>query len=274
MRVKETLAWGAKQLKNSPSSRLDAEVLLAFAIDADKTSLYRNPTRPISPTKVKKYQKLIGQRALSVPVAYLTNTKEFYGLPFYVNRTVLIPRPETEALVKLAIKIAGKKNIKKVHDVGTGSGNIAVALAKNLPRIKVVASDICRRALKVAERNVKSHRVNRQIELVHSPLANHIKTAKLIVANLPYVPSRYDAPKDVLHEPKKAIFAGEDGLKLYRQLFTDKFFKTFAGTCLIELGNRQAKPMKQWLAQHLPNTKITPILGISRETCGLRIDFS
>lgn len=274
MKTKTSIDWGVKQLKYSSTPRLDAEVLLAYATKKDKTDLYQNLNKDVLPLQLKKYRLLINQRAKSIPIAHLTGYKEFYNLTFHVNSHTLIPRPETEAMVEKAIAIAKTKNIKKIYDIGTGSGNIAIALAKNLPNIKIIASDICKCALQVAKRNVLNHDLEEQIELIHSNLSEHIKTTKLIVANLPYVPEHYEVSKDILFEPKKALFAGVDGLDLYKKMFGEKLFNKFNGIVLIELGANQYKPMSKCLEQQFANIKITPIDDIDTTICGLMVDFS
>ncbi|RLC37307.1 peptide chain release factor N(5)-glutamine methyltransferase [candidate division Kazan bacterium] len=274
MKIKEAVDWGTKQLKYSSSPRLDAEVLLSFASQKPKTDLYARPFAIIPTLRTKKYKALIKERAASVPIAYLTKQKEFFNITFYVDHHVLIPRPETEAIVKNAIELARKKKIKIIYDIGTGCGNIAIALAKNLPSAKIVASDICRQALSVAKRNILNQGLENQIEIVHSNLAEHIKTAELIVANLPYIPEYYRVSKDILFEPQKALFAGMDGLKFYRRLFKETFPRLFRGTVLIELGTKQYEPMSNWLIQHFSNVQTTPINNIDGSICGLKANFS
>lgn len=274
MKIKKILQWGVSRLRNSPSSRLDAEVLLAFALKTDRTCLYQNPDQEVKPARLKNYRRLIRQRATFVPVAYLVHQKEFLGLPFYVNQSVLIPRPETEALVERAIRLAEDKNIKKIHDVGTGSGNIAVSLAVNLPKARIVASDICQQALKVAARNAREHQVASRIQFIRSDLAQHIRSAKLIIANLPYVPLRFLVPPDIIYEPRRSLFAGEDGLTLYKRFFTGSIFQHFKGICIIELGPRQVSAMKKWLRRCFSNITIAPLRGIDGQVVGLEIEFN
>ncbi len=274
MEIKDALKWGANRLKNSLSSRLDAEVLLAFILKTDKNFLYKNPNQTVKSERLKGYREIIGQRANFVPVAYLIRQKEFLGLLFYVNRSVLIPRPETEALVARAIQLARKKNTRKIYDVGTGSGNIAVSLAVHLPKTAIVASDICEKALKVAAKNAAQHKVAARIRFVRSDLASHISSAKFIVANLPYVPQRYLVSRDISHEPNKALFAGEDGLDLYRRFFESPIFETFGGICLIELGTRQIPAIKKWLKHNFSKVSFTPLRGIDGQTVGLELNFS
>lgn len=274
MKINETIAWGANQLKQSFSPRLDAELLLAYSCKLERSDLYKNINQVVTQSQLKKYKTMIGKRIQSIPVAHIINKKDFYNLTFHVNTHTLVPRPETEAIVDRAIKIAKSKEIKKIYDIGTGSGNIAIAIAKNLPDTKLIASDICKRALNVAKRNVLNYNLEKQVKLVHSNLSDHIKTAPLVVANLPYVPEHYEVSKDILHEPKKALFAGADGLDLYRKLFSEKLFKKFNGIILIEFGTTQYEPMVVWLTQHFRDVKITPIRNIDDTISGLEADFS
>jgi len=274
MRIKQAIDWGVNQLPNSFSPRLDAEVLLAFASKKTRTNLYQIPNTTISPSQLKKYKTLIAKRATSIPIAHITHQKEFFDIIFHVNSNTLIPRPETEAIVTSTMELARNKNITTIYDVGTGCGNIAIALAKNLPNTNIIASDICKRTLQVAKRNVVAYKLENQIKIIHSNLTEHITTAQLIVANLPYVPEHYKVSKDILFEPPKALFAGVDGLDIYKKFFSSKIFKVFRGVCVIELGVKQFELMSNWLAQHFPGITTSPINNIDGTICGLRANFN
>ncbi|OGB73478.1 hypothetical protein A3K24_01295 [candidate division Kazan bacterium RIFCSPHIGHO2_01_FULL_44_14] len=267
MKIKTALNWATKQLPASSTPRLDAEVLLAHILGVSKTDLYINSEQRLSPIVEVRYRWLIARRHSGVPVAYLTGQKEFFGLNFIVNRQVLIPRPETETIVRRTIELIERHNLSVVHEVGTGSGNIAVALTKNLPTLRVVASDISETALKVARRNAIQYGVDDRIEFICANLGEHIPSVDLVVANLPYVPTDYYPTREVFHEPSMAVFVPDDGLGLYRQFFLNTKFR-FA---VVELGPWQMDILVPWLKTNFPGTTIAPVKDDSGYVCGLEI---
>lgn len=155
----------------------------------------------------------------NTPIQYKRGWVEFYKLRFKVTQDVLIPRPETELLVDEVLRLKPKV----VLDIGTGSGNIAISIAKNLPGVKVIASDISIKALKIAKQNAKLHAVKEQIDFIISDLLENINmSSDVIVTNLPYIPTERisyldSSVKD--YEPRIALDGGEDGFSIYRKLF-------------------------------------------------------
>ncbi|MEW6407954.1 MAG: HemK/PrmC family methyltransferase [Patescibacteria group bacterium] len=179
MQIEQALKYGSTILKNkSDSSALDAEILLSYVLKKSRTFLFTYPEKKLTKTQWQKYKKLIARCAKYEPIAYITRRKEFYGLDFYVDKRVLIPRPKTEELVEKILTYLQKtkhqmSNIK-ICDVGTGSGCIAIALAKNLPQAKIYAVDISKKALKIAKLNAKKHKVLKQIKFIQSDLFSKI----------------------------------------------------------------------------------------------------
>lgn len=273
MLVKDAILYGVAKLDNMPSPRLDAEILLAYVLRMTRTKLLSELYFELPNQQINDFQMLIDKRAKNIPVAYLTGKKEFMGLDFFVDENVLIPRPETESIVEAALKLIKTKKLTKIFDVGTGSGNIAIAITKNLPDLKVVASDISKEALNVAKKNVEIHGIESRIEFVQSHLAEHIKDAELIIANLPYVPETYAVMEDILHEPKMAVFGGNDGLGLYREMFGQPVFKDYKGFVIIEFGERQYEAMKTWLEKTFDEIEITSIKNIDNSRTGIVIEF-
>jgi len=228
MTIEQVLSEATVKLekKKIPSADLDAEVLLSHVLKKPREYLFTHSDKPLSTYQLKNLRTLISSRLRHEPVAYLTGHKEFYGLDFIVNKKVLIPRPETESLVETVIKQV-KRNTKNetpktvIADIGTGSGCIAVALKKNLPQIKVIATDKSATALKVARRNAKKHQV--KIQFKQGNLLEPVKNLKIdiIVANLPYLKDNLDYPdrKVIKYEPALALKGGPDGLKIYRQFY-------------------------------------------------------
>ena len=209
--------------------RFEAEVLLRYAMRlADRALLFLEPERRPSPAARKRFFDYVSRRAAGEPLPYIVGEKEFFSLPFYVTPDVLIPRPVTEHLVEACLRWLARqeKHTYLVADIGTGSGNIAVALAVNDPRVRVVATDISHGALLVAKRNLQRHRVASRVRLIRCDLLNAIHPDvrfDIIVSNPPYVTTaEYNAvPKEVRREPRLAVFAGADGLFFYRRIFTE-----------------------------------------------------
>ncbi len=206
--------------------RLEAEILLAHALGQDRLQLYLDHHRPLHHNELTAYRRLIAQRREGTPTAYLTGHKEFWSLDFEVDRRVLIPRPETELLVEAVINRLREKPAVLLADIGTGSGAIAVALAKTLPQARVWAVDIAAEALAVARGNAERHQVTERIEFVAGNLGKPLIAQGLegkldaLVANLPYIPTAdlNGLQREVQFEPRMALDGGADGLDLFRQL--------------------------------------------------------
>ena len=230
--------------------RLEAEVLLAHVLQASRTALLAHPERSLTSHQLSNYQTLIRRRVSDYPLPYLTGRAEFYGLEFEVTPEVLIPRPETETLVDLALA----RRPATVVDVGTGSGCIAVSLAVRLPEATVFAIEISPAALAVAQRNVERHAVADRVRLmVGDVLAPRPGPVDLVVSNPPYVPTGACGalPASVRnHEPRLALDGGPDGMAIIQQLLAQSPAVLRAGGgILIEIGADQGK-----LASHLART--------------------
>lgn len=222
--------------------QLEAEALLAHVLQISRAPLLTHPEWPIAPGQLREYQALVDRRASNYPLPYLTGHVEFYALEFEVAPEVLIPRPETETLVDLALA----RRPATVVDVGTGSGCIAVTLAVRLPEVLVCAIDISPAALAVAQRNVERHSVADRVRLMVGDVLNpRPSPADLIVSNPPYVPSGdYGSlPPSVRdYEPRLALEGGSDGLALVRQLLAQApaALKP-GGGILVEIGAEQGE---------------------------------
>ena len=202
---------------------LDTDVLLAHALGVTKEALYADPDATVAPFDAGAFEALVERRASGEPVAYLRGWKEFYGLRFAVDPRVLIPRPETEAVVD-AIRASGAR---LVADIGTGSGAIAVALAVNDPKMRVIATDISADALEVARANAEAHGVTDRVELRQGDLLAPIhERVDAVAANLPYLTDASVAEwtgerTSLAFEPAIAVLAGPDGLALVRRAIRD-----------------------------------------------------
>lgn len=221
--IAEALQNGVAALQEARTAapRLTAEVLLGYVLGCDQAFLYAHSDEKLTVGQWARYVNDLESRRSGTPTQYITGAQEFYGLPFRVTPDVLIPRPETELLVEQALARAAPNDW--ILDIGTGSGAIAIAIQKQLPAVKVFACDISGAALGVAREN--SRRLGAGLPLVQADLAEAFCPAAfhLVICNPPYVPVT-DLPalqREVRdHEPRVALFGGEDGLDAYRRLST------------------------------------------------------
>ena len=213
-------ASGHLQKHGSDSARLDAEVLLARALGVRRLDLYLQFDRPLSDEELSDYRDLTKRRARGEPVAYLVGHKEFMALDFEVTPAVLVPNPDTEVLVQRAVEIARQAQAPlRVADVGTGSGNIAIAIAHYSPEVELWASDLSRDALEVASRNVAKHGLTQRVHLACGDLLDPLPGGfDLVCANLPYVAAGAKLPAEVTAQPASALFAEEGGAALVSRL--------------------------------------------------------
>ncbi len=223
MRIDAALKRAAGELESiSESSRIDAEALLARALDVPRSYLYAHPEDELDAAAVQRYFRSIARRSEGVPLAYITGMKEFWSLTLMVGPETLIPRPETELLVELALRHLPRRAEGSVLDLGTGSGAIALAIASERPNCRVVAVDVSPGALAVARENA------RQLELANLEfrLGNWTEPVAgirfdVVAANPPYVAVGDPVLHDLRHEPAEALTAGVDGLDAIRQLARD-----------------------------------------------------
>ena len=208
----------------SDNSELDIQLLLAHVMNQSRTWILSHLDTPLSSGQIDSATQLFTRLKTGEPLPYIIGHWEFFGLDFEVNEHVLIPRPETEMLVEKAISfLKNNPDKKNVIDVGTGSGIIAISIAKHILDVKVIATDISPKAIQVAKRNAIKHGVENQIEFVECdllPSDGRRWTVDLICSNLPYIPTKTLHGLEVYgKEPTLALDGGEDGLDLYRKLF-------------------------------------------------------
>jgi release factor glutamine methyltransferase len=272
--IRQILQKARRQLQDAEGAEpaLDAEVLLAHVTGLDRAGLYREWESNLPAQEEKRFWELVGRRCLGEPVAYLTGRKEFMGLDFTVNPSVLIPRPETELLVEAALALLPPAPL--VIDVGTGSGAIAVSLAYFLPDSIVYATDCSREALKVAGYNAERVGVETRLRFYQGDLLESLagivptKGADLIAANLPYIPSDdiNGLPRGVRQfEPYLALDGGPDGLEIYRRLIPEaaKLLKS-NGLLLLEIGFDQAGGMQKLLKNSWETEVLKDLAGLDR----------
>jgi release factor glutamine methyltransferase len=288
--VRGTLARGIAHLEsaNVPSAPLAAELLLLHLFACDRAWLYAHPEYVLSVDELAQYDDLLKRRADGVPVQYLTGRQEFWGLEFEVNPSVLIPRPETEHLIEVTLERLGQQRNAplRIADVGTGSGCIAVALAKEFPQAQITATDISAAALEIARRNAARHDVQDRISLVQADLLQSCLAANdppaplfdLIVSNPPYIgrtEQRALQREVVEHEPHQALFAGEHGLDIYPQLIAQAAqLLRPGGVLVVELGYGQADRVAALITERSgwTHVKITnDLAGIPRVLAAERV---
>ncbi|MFB0535475.1 MAG: peptide chain release factor N(5)-glutamine methyltransferase [Anaerolineae bacterium] len=225
--------------------RLDAELLLGHALGLTRTQLHAHPDRRLDVAELESYRELIERRRQHEPVAYILGYKEFYGLDFYVDRRVLIPRPETELLVEKGLEIGQAASFPMtIADVGTGCGAVAISLAVHLPQAIIYALDAWSEALEVAALNCRRHSVERRIHLLQGDLLVPLpEPVDLIVANLPYVSGAEweQLPRTITaYEPRFALHGGPDGLDVIRSLLAQaRSYLKPQTTIVLEIGATQ-----------------------------------
>ena len=270
MTIKKTLSHARDILvaNNVEDAALETEVLLRHTLEVDRAKLLADLNNEVSPEQENTFWSLIKRRLNSEPTAYITGHREFYGIDFYVNRHVLIPRPETELLVENAICLAQNRHLSSIADVGTGCGAIAISLALNLPKAKIYATDISASAIQVARINCQKHGVENRINLLHGDMLEPLpESVDLIIANLPYVREIDLSPLgQANYEPLIALNGGPDGLEKMRQLCRQLDSKLRPGGCLLmEIGQGQKNAVTYVLHNLFPSAK----MEIVPDLCGI-----
>ncbi len=225
MIIGRALKIAANLIASSTSPKLDAEVLLAYVLKCERHHLIILAEKPLSLRQTSKYFYLILKRRFNWPVAYLTGYKEFYGRQFKLNRQVLVPRPETELLIEETIKLIKQSpaGIKKIVDIGTGSGCLAITLALELPELSILATDISEKALTIAKVNARNWKTKRPLVFLQGDILEPILKAELLdrttllVANPPYLQASELTP-ELKREPGLALVSGRDGLDWHKKL--------------------------------------------------------
>lgn len=235
-----------------PSARLDAEVLLSFCLGCNRLEFYKNPDMIISETQLATFRNLISRRLQWEPVAYITSRKEFWTFVLEVNNSVLIPRPDTEVIVEEALNICRKMYSSEIRilDIGTGSGAIAIALAKEMPHAKVMATDISLPAVNLAQKNADALGFKEKIDFRQGNLFEPVDGIfDIIVCNPPYISAReYEKlPAGVKdYEPREALWAGKSGLEFYEKLiYQAAGFLQKNGWLLLEIGAKQEAGVRE-----------------------------
>jgi release factor glutamine methyltransferase len=278
--VREALLKGRRLIESigSDEAPLEAELLLGHTLKVDRVHLYQRLNDDLAPREEKRYQKLLDRRLAHEPTPYIVGHKEFFGLEFEVSRAALIPRPETEVLVEIAISFLRERFQGRpvtVADVGVGCGTIAVALAHDLRNVKIVGTDTSRRALKLAGRNAERHELAERVTLVRGNLLRPLThPVEVIASNLPYVRTEdwEELPPEIHeYEPKAALNGGDDGLDLIRRLLKQAPNHLASGGALFaEIGDEQGEAAQDAARRSFPDARIEvlpDLAGLDRVLC-------
>jgi release factor glutamine methyltransferase len=265
MTLRQALTTAAAQLANDEHLRAtaarDAELLLLHTLQISRVTLLAHPGRELTREQHARFRSNIDRRLQREPIQYITGQQEFYGLLLNVTPAVLIPRPETEHLVEAVLKLLPADKPVKIADIGTGSGAIAIALAVHLPQAEITALDLSVGALAVAAANARKHNVSNRIHFLQSDLLSALSRNEVhagsshsfdaVVSNPPYVPESDRAtlhPQVRDHEPATALFAGPDGLDLYRRLIPQAHAALKSnGLLALEIGHGQREAVAELL---------------------------
>lgn len=255
MNQKELLYDGISKLQhnNIEDCFLKARMLIEFTLQESRSEFLMKELQQVSKETIMQYEIYLQELIHGKPIQYITHQQSFMGLNFFVDENVLIPQPDTEVLVEQAFKIADSNfesipsnSFIKILDIGTGSGAIAVSLAKELKKARITAIDISKKALEVAKKNARLHEV--EIEFIESNLFQNITQTQfdMIVSNPPYIETKVISTlsKEVQNEPFLALDGGEDGLTIYRNILKQahKYLKA-EGYLLLEMGYDQGKEL-------------------------------
>jgi release factor glutamine methyltransferase len=234
VQLKEALSGAVSQLtaNNIPSPRMSAELLLMFTLSCDRAYLFAHPERELGNEEASRYESALAERSRGVPAQYIIGHQEFWGMDLIVSPAVLIPRPETEHAVETVLELSraaarGQSNANpfRIVDVGTGSGCIALALAKELPQAEIHATDISPGALEIARANAARLQLEHRVQFQETDLLNGLKGKfDVVVSNPPYVG---ESEKDAVQlevrkfEPRNAVFAGPNGTEVIERLIPE-----------------------------------------------------
>lgn len=257
--ILEVLDWTRDHFekRHLDTPRLDAEVLLASALGIERVMLYARFDQPLGKAELERIRNLVRRRSQGEPIAYLLGEREFWSMTFEVTPDVLVPRPDTETLVEVGLRTLKNRREPLIADVGTGTGCVALAIAKEITEARVFALDASEAACSVARRNALRHGANERVTVIRCHLLEGLAEGRapldLICANLPYVPTRaisalMQEVRDF--EPRIALDGGEDGLDLIRQLIKQaRAHLKPGGTLALEVGHDQSEQVVALLTE-------------------------
>lgn len=256
MTIKEAIKKGTINLKikGIEEPNLKARLLMQYVLNKSRQYILVYDNKTLTQAQEFQYFRNIEKLIKKFPLQHITHQQEFMKMTFYVDENVLIPRPDTETLVEEVIQIAKKINAKKILDMCTGSGAIAVSLAKYIPNSRITAVDISSKVLNIAKKNAKSNQVENQITFVESNLFENLPKEKydIIVSNPPYIKNEEikTLDKEVQKEPKLALDGGIDGLDFYRAIIKQDYeYLKFNGYLCFEIGYDQKEEVMELIKQ-------------------------
>lgn len=271
MQLKDSLSTAITRLtkEDVPSPRMNAELLLMFTLSCDRAYLFAHPERELTPEEGSRYEATLAERSRGVPAQYITGHQEFWGMDFIVTPAVLIPRPETEHVIETVLELRaaedrGPGSKVRIVDVGTGSGCIALALAKELAQAEIHATDISHDALEIARANTARHQLEQRIEFHRTNLLEGLKgDFDFVVSNPPYVGESEEDQVQLevrKFEPRRAVFAGPTGTEVIARLIRQAHEALRPGGWLImeisgTIANGVVKLLEGW-----EDVQITPDL--------------
>ncbi|MDM8568432.1 peptide chain release factor N(5)-glutamine methyltransferase [Thiotrichales bacterium HSG1] len=263
------------QLLNSNTSRLDVEILLCHVLRKNRSYLYTWPQKQLTSDQYIQFQTLLSQRISGKPIAYLIGHREFWSLDLQVTQDTLIPRPETELLVEQAL--IRLPIISKIIDLGTGTGAVALAIAKERPKSHIIAIDKFPQVLQVAKNNAQRLELYNIEFIISDWFSNCLKTVDLIVSNPPYISLNdpHLTQGDVQYEPSSSLVAGADGLDDIKRIVIQSYGHLFnQGWLLLEHGYNQAKQVRYLLEEsnYKAVTTYADLAGQPRVTVGQKSD--
>ena len=246
----------------------EAGELLGYLLKCSKEQLYRRPERELSHEELIAFQKLIERRLAHEPLAYIVRKQRFFGLDFYVDSRVLIPRSATEVLVNKVLEAAKHRLYRdcRIAEIGTGCGAVAISLALYIPKAKIYATDVSLAALEVARNNCERHKVSKRIHLLHGDMLSPLlERVDILVANLPYVKDSdiEQLNPEIGFEPVLALAGGEDGLDKVRSLLTQAEEKLRPnGSILLEIGGGGLKQATELAKDYFPKVTLDVMADI------------
>lgn len=276
MTLRQALFAAANQLRGREdlvsTAVRDAEVLLLHTLALPRSAIYSDPDRPLTANEQRAYAVSLERRLAAEPLQYITRAQEFFGIGLEVGPGALIPRPETELLVQAALDRLPHDQPIRLLDVGTGTGAIAIAIASHLPLARITAVDLSPDALEIARGNVRRHALEDRINLLQSDLLESVLDAHesfdAVLSNPPYVPQGDRAsmhPQVREHEPAMALFAGEDGLEIYRRLIPQAHAALQeSGLLAMEIGYEQQAAIRHLLEGWATVQFLDDLQGIPR----------
>jgi len=240
------------QLKNLKSPKLDSELILAKILNVCREEILLNLNKKIDKSDLNKFNYYLNMRINHKPIAHIVNFKYFWKYKFFVDKNVLIPRPETELMVEKILEVLSVSSNKNILDIGTGSGCIAISLIKERPDCRITAIDTSKKAIKVAKKNAEMHQVGKKLKFINIDVDKYFSNKyDYIISNPPYIKDSelFSLDKDVkLNEPKLALSGGSSGLEIFFKIINKcRVLLKNNGKLFLEIGHKQGKELSKYL---------------------------